>query len=735
MNLPAMGLILWRTPLGVFPFALVVGLLVAWGILVHRNLLSRHTPRKALLLLVPRLVVVLLLVVALLDPVATRRVVVRTADTVLVALDISSSMEVRDTGTASRRECAHAVLQKIKEGLPQGFKVKAIEFDTDIHEPGAAPSTGLRNTDLGAVLLSLARGVERASIAGIVMVTDGGDEPVGNVELPGVPLSIVGVGSDLSHARDLAIAEVRFPPAIEKGAALEFHVEVSARNPQAFTGLDLRHLPLVLERGENGLWKPESEQRVDLSAGQAEAVFKVTCGAVGLCSFRLTLKEQPGELTGLNNSRTLTVEVRQNSLHVLFFARELGLDLKMLRGELARDAGVTFTALFRTMGERFTIQGERVPGDESLESGFPSEAARLKPFDVVIIGSVPPRDWQERQMAALRTYVEQGGAVVFLGDEAAFGPAGYAASALAPLLPWEAPAPGYTMLHGEFAAGIAPVATSHAVVTGLGPLFEEGAPTVESVLPVGPLKPGALSLMTVVADRRAVPLVAVQRFGRGSVMALTSNTLWKWARHSEAWHTIYGMFWRQAVRSLAPAAEGGRVLSVRWDRDHYKPGEKAVAEIRTVSQESGGGPALTASLSRDRETRSLPVEPLQGQPGVYTARMVFEKRGSYHFQLVANQGTAVLETYDRILPVAPLLGEGAKLELDGRALSSLARRGGGSYVEEQEAGRVATELAKASAAGTLASEVSLLSDSPLFALLLMGVLAYEWVMRRRMNLF
>ena len=736
MSLMMTGMILWRPHLATIPFALVVGLLVAWGYFVHRNLLTRVSRKKAFLIMIPRVIVISMLVLALLDPAYSRRVVVSSADSILMALDVSSSMDVKDTGSTTRLQRARAAVQKIKSGLPSGLSVKILEFDTEVREPATARRTGVRNTDLGAVLMSLSRRADLSSCAAMILVTDGGDEPVGNVELPGIPLSIVGVGSDLANARDLAIADVQYPPAIEKEAAFEFHVDVSARNPGAFAGQDIRQVPLTLEREENGRWKPEAEQRVDLSRGRVQADFKTMCRSSGLQAFRLTLKELPGELSGLNNSRTLTVDVRQKSLHVLFFARELGLDLKMLRGELVRDTGVTFTALFRTIGERFTIQGERVPGDEPLESGFPGDVSLLKPFDVVIIGSVPLRDWHERQMVALKTYVENGGSVVFLGDEAAFGPAGYSASQLAPLLPWDAATAGYELMRGEFAVSIPLATANHPVVTGLSELLQQsGAPTVESVLPVGPLKTGALSLMTVLVDKRSVPLVAVQRYGRGSVLALSSNTLWKWARQSEELRKVYGMFWRQAVRSLAPNVEGGRILSVKWDKDHYKPGEKAVAEVRTSIQDNAAGLTLTASLSREREAKQIPVEPLQGQSGVYTAKLVFEKRGVYRFQLAAHQGTTTIETYDKTLPVAPLLGEGAKLELDGRALATLAKLGGGMYVEEQDADKLAEAVTAAHLTRTLSSDVSLLSDSPWFALVFLAVLICEWTMRRRMNLF
>jgi hypothetical protein len=43
-----------------------------------------------------------------------------------------------------------------------------------------------------------------------------------------------------------------------------------------------------------------------------------------------------GEMTYMNNTRTFAVDVQKKSLHVLYFTRELGMDFKMLRSELAR---------------------------------------------------------------------------------------------------------------------------------------------------------------------------------------------------------------------------------------------------------------------------------------------------------------------------------------------------------------------------------------------------------------
>jgi len=407
-----LGMIMWRPHLAVLPFALLIGLLVVWGMFIFRNLLSRMSRKKALILLTPRIAVVSLLMFAILDPGWTRNVEISSTNKILTVLDVSSSMDVKDLDNQSRIEHARNALQHLKKGLPAGMSLKTLEFDTELREPGTAASAHkpaeIRNTDLGATMAALSKRSDLSAYAAIVLLTDGGDEPLDHVELPGLPLYIVGVGSDLSKASDLAITDVKFPASVEKEASFEIRLDVIARNPAAFSSTSISKLPLTLEREENGQWIKESEQLVDLSRGRIQTVFKVSCHSVGLQNFRVSLKELPGELSSLNNTQTLTVDVRKKSLHVLFFARELGLDLKMLRGELVRDTGVTFTALFRTIGERFTIQGERTPGDENLESGFPADVSLLKPFDCVIIGSVPPHDWRESQLAALKTYVENG---------------------------------------------------------------------------------------------------------------------------------------------------------------------------------------------------------------------------------------------------------------------------------------------------------------------------------------
>ena len=68
-------------------------------------------------------------------------------------------------------------------------------------------------------------------------------------------------------------------------------------------------------------------------------------------------------------------------------------------------------------------------------------------------------------------------------------------------------------------------------------------------------------------------------------------------------------------------------------------------------------------------------------------------------------------------------------------MKRLAHAGGGAYYGEREIDRLAKDLAARHLTTKVTSDVSMLSDSPWFALLFVGVLACEWMVRRKKNAF
>jgi hypothetical protein len=217
-------------------------------------------------------------------------------------------------------------------------------------------------------------------------------------------------------------------------------------------------------------------------------------------------------------------------------------------------------------------------------------------------------------------------------------------------------------------------------------------------------------------------------------MAIATDTLWKWALQPEPLRSAYGLFWRQAVRNLTGKTEGGQNLAVSWDKDSYRPGDQAAGEVRVLGA-GAGVLRFTASLSRNWQSTAIEVSPVTAQPGAFDVRPRFRDRGDYDFRLVAYQGERVLEAYEKTFPIAPRLEEGSRLELDEVFLKRLAALGGGVYLRESDAAQFPERVASRPLRRIAVEESSLIEAGPWFVLVFLAVLALEWTLRRKFNLF
>ena len=730
------GLLQWRPRLSPLECGLLILLAAAWFWFVHRRLRRRLTPAQARLLLAPKVILFILLLVALLDPVSASEKKEAARGKLLALVDASASMDTADDYRAPRLTRAQRIIADWQRRLPPGLVLDELEFDTALHPPGKRPPTGERGTDLGGCLLAAAERPDISAYKAVVVLTDGGDEALEGLALPSPPLSVIGLSAPAETWNDVSVVQVEHPDVAEKDVDFEVTADLQARagHGEGFSGR-LTQVQVTLERATGTNWQNAGTQRVDLSGGRARARFSAKTAETGLQRYRVSAAPVSGELSLLNNQRAFTVEVQKKALRVLYFARELGQEFKLLRGELARDPGITFTALFRTAGERFTLQGDRLPGDTGLDAGLPADKKALESFDGIILGAFRAEECSRAQMQALAQYVEGGGVLIFQGGEKAFGRGGYADTPLAVLFPWRVAASEPEPARGLFAVETPPAASGHPVLAGVEDAVVRASAVLESVNLVGEPKPAATVLLNARVGPRSVPVVAFQPFGNGKVLAIASNTLWKWATGREELRVAYGLLWRQALRNLAGKAQGGQNLGVKWDRAFYRPGEQATATINVLGLPSAEGLRFTASLAWTNQATPITVEPVVGQPGAFTASLRFRRRGDYGFRLVAYRGERVLESYEKAFAVGPLAGEGSRLELNEAFLKQLANPGGGAYLREDQAGKLLEQVSAVVAQKSIRTESSLAEAGPYFALAFVLVLAMEWTMRRRMNLW
>ena len=733
---PSLALLQWRPHLPTLWCGVVLLGGTLWLLILYRRLLRRWPPRRARWLLLPKLLLLLLLLLALFDPVSAIQQTEHAKGKLLVLVDASSSMDVADDYHQARIVRARKLVEQWQGTVPRGLKLDALDFDTSIHSSAAPAGDALRGTDLGECLLALADRSDVNSYLGVVLLTDGGDEVLENPPLPKVPVSVVGIGTESANWDDVALTDVQCPLVAEKDVEFEISADILAHagHSQGFAER-VANLQVRLEHATaSNRWERVADQTVPLANLRGRARLSAHSSQIGLQRYRLTVQPVPGELSALNNSRSITVNVQNRSLHALYFTRELGQEFKVLRNELGRDPGLTFTALFRTTADRFTLQGDYVPGSADLAGGLPATKAGLEAFNAVILGSFPAEELSPGQMQALAEFVEQGGTLIFLGGDQSFGRGGYAQTSLAPLFPWRLLDREPEPPHGEFVVQVPPTGLGHPILATMETVLARNSATVDSVNLVAELKPGATALLATRVGGRELAVAALQPFGKGKVLGIASNTLWKWAMRPEPLGSAYGLFWRQAIRNLTGQTEGSRNLSLRWDKDFYRPGEQALGDIR-VAGTGFAAVRFTASVIARGQNLPVTVEPMPGQSQTYQVKLRFRERGDYLFRLVAYQGERVLDTCEKTFAVAPGLPEGSRLELDEPFLKQLAQNGGGSYYREGAARQFLERIRAGHTRKVTLEESSLVEAGPWFAAAFLMILIGEWILRRRINLF
>jgi len=733
-----MNILRWRIHLHpVLAAGLILGMAI-WLVVIYRRCRCGYSLRETLMLIAPKALIVLLMIVAYFDPVWT---VVRNPGKdrkVTVLLDTSTSMDVDDASEDSRVERAESLVETLRSELGGVTGIEILEFDESLRDPQKDKRPApIRGTNLGKSLYSLSDEDDTIRRLGVVVLTDGGDESLQGLELPDCPVHIAGIGAEPDTWDDLAIASVEAPAVVEPESDFEVTAQVVLRSASGDLKRSIPTNQVKLQQRIEDRWQDLASKTVDLERLQSTVTFEATARSEGGPAFyRVSTPAAPGEMSELNNVRTFSVETREDTLHVLFFAQELGWDFRQIKKELERDPVVEVTSLLRISDERFLVQGSRQEGDQMLDAGFPTSRELLDLYKCVIIGSFDASQWRADQFKALIEYVEQGGSVVLLGGEHSFGRGGYARTPIEPLFPWRISATDPPLQIGSFSVRVPIASAAHGIVARTADLLAQaGSAGVESVNMHGKIKSGAVSLLDTSAAGGQMSLVALQRYGEGQTMGVATNTMWKWTRTSELMKEAYGHFWRSAIRHLVGSEEGTRFLAVKWDQSSYSPGERAVATIRTLGRQDGAQLHLKTSLKIMPEGNPVRVESSMSRENVYTAEMVFSETAGYLFEADAYRGEELIESYEKTFVVGTGPNEGANLEIDHAFLDNLARQTGGIYVREGDFDTLIDRIKAGILSEAATMEIPLVQDRYLYLIVFLLILMAEWFLRRRMNLF
>ena len=748
-------------PAGAPIVACVAGLLI---LLLTAYGLRRLPARRRAALLALRFVGVAAALALVVQPALRRERRANVPSRVVVLIDQSASMSLPASGQSPRTrvEVARALA---RDGLVGGA-LRGVDRSVELYAlppivakplgdaPVAIPPASLDErpaaggvTRIAEALAALPNVADR-DLAGVVVISDGSDHgrlgasggkldesTLLSLRGLGAPIHTVAVGEE--QVRDLVVGRVTHDDFAFVRTPISFEVTVHALGA-ARAGWVGRRVPVVLRR--DGL--VVSTETITLAdAADQRVTFRHVPDRVGEFVFDVSVPALPDELTTRNNVARFQLRVVRDRVRVLQVCGRPSWDERFLRSLFKRDPNVDLISFFIL----------RTPN--AIEVATTDELFResLHTFDLVVLQNF---DYGPYQMATylpeIRRYVEEGGALAMLGGELSFDAGGYAGTPIEAILPVElgvvASGKGAAIDVQRVHPKLTLLGRSHPL-TALALDVEESAklfadlPPIDGVNLVRRAKPDATVLAVhptlLDADHQPLPIISVREAGRGRVLAVGSDSTWRWSFSGGAHGALrpYERFWESAIRWLVrdPSLSLLRIDIVRAE-------VTSVARVTAVGTDYSPlvGAQVTFALERiaDPDAHSAPTATLTPPPpGVTDDRGHLDRplpalpEGAYRLHAKATLGGRPVED-DKIFVVSGAEAELADPQPRPDLLSALSSATGGTTRTASQ-GLSGLSFKPPREVRVAASEDRPLWTSPLLLALGFGSLALAWWLGRR----
>jgi uncharacterized membrane protein len=724
-----------------YALAFVAALLFAW--LAYARVAVPLTRSRRALLTALRALTLLLIVVFLLRPVRFVQADGARDSVVAILVDTSRSMRLADAGTP-RIEQARALAEKLQADLAAHFQTDVLSFGESLarSEP-AQLDANARRSDLSGALLALADRYRGRRIAGVVVVSDGGDTSeieAGSRRPLGVPVFTVGVG-DPAGMRDREIVNLTAGEPQVAGSSVDLSVSVTS------TGFGVA--PIELRLSENG--RPLETRRLTPAADGASVheVFTVSPAPDRETVYTVTIPADAGEVVAENNSRSVLVPPQGRRRTILLVEGAPGFEHTFLKRALARDPALEVDSVVRKGQDEggrdtFFIQASS-RRSQALASGYPTRRADLFAYDAVFFGNIEGDFFGREQLAMTADFVASRGGGLLVFGARSFEQAGLAGTPLAEVLPIDLTERSATVT--RTAAGTTPPVNALALTSdGAGhPATRVAAtsdesqkrwgklPPLAAVATAGGPRPGAQVLAVTGAGNALRPLLVTQRYGQGRSMVFTGEATWRWRMMLPASDPTYELVWRQLARWVAGGAP---------ERIEIPPASVALPgtteSVPVLVRDEEFRPVANAQVSirftaPGGEERTISAALSDPAAGRYTASVRFDQPGVYRVTADVRRGSESLGSVSRPMLVGGVDVELAEPRLNEAVLQRIAGTADGRYVTLAEAG-ILPGLLQQSEVGERPMEMRDLWHNAISLVAIVILLGAEWLARRRVGL-
>jgi len=662
---------------------------------------------------------------------------------IAVLVDDSRSMAIADSGSdgkTQREASALAALQGgVLAGLQKRFQTRVYRLDGGLNRAektdGLQPSAAA--THISAGLKQLATETGDLPVGAVVLLSDGAENS-GGIDLDAItalrnrrlPVHTIGFGKEQA-ARDVEMEDVSVAP--RAMADSRMRATVSLRQ-YGYAG---SKATLTAKDGDKVLASKDITLAADGQV-QAETVF-FNAGAAGVRRVTFSLVPLNGEENAANNAIVKLVSVSGDRRRILYVEGEPRWEYKFIRRAADDDKELQIVSMLRTTENKIYRQGISDPSE--LADGFPDKAEDLFRYDGIIIGSVEAGYFTPRQQELLREYVDtRGGGLLFLGGRFSLADGGWGASSITELLPTFLPNAKDTFHRDPAITQLTAAGADSPVMR----LIDDPAKNVErwKTLPYlmdyedpGNPKPGATVLAEMTPQGRAkMPLLITQSYGRGRTAIMATSGSWRWQMSGALGDPTHDLFWQQLLRWVVADSPGTVVASIPeaqlMDGGHVK----LTATVRDKAFVLAPDARVAAhTIGPDNSSAMVDLTPVPSTPGTFAADWTAGKPGSYVAEVTAGRGSDELGrdvlTFERQDGVA----ENFHTEQNRELLEKLSSETGGRYWSADQLDKLPSEISY-SEAGISVRNTKELWNMPIVFLLLFGLMAGEWLTRRKWGL-
>jgi hypothetical protein len=733
---------IFTLPQVVLLIALAIGL-AAW--LYRRAFTVTGTGRtSARALAILRVLIVAAIAALLLNPVATRTSRDTTKPPLLVLLDTSHSMSIRDVDGKTRFEAERAATledTELMQRLRSQYDCRLLRLadtatpqDIDAFLKTAQPDG--THTHIGEAILSALGGVSSAASGGILLVSDGrnnGDaDPIAAAHQARerrFPLFTLCLG-DTKQTPDVAL--VNRKPQIyavpQQRVTLTAEVQSVGYGGQTAQADLLRAGKVVQTRAI----QLDDHKPVPLS-------FEVQENQEGTYRYTLSVRPMPKELTTSNNRSSVFLQVLKSKARVLVLEGRPSWDAKFLIKALRTDPSIEVDAIFKITSEKYfaITGGKQTDSQSSGPIQIPKTAAELAKYDVVIIGKGYEGFFDAQQTEGLKSYVaNHAGNLIFLR-----GKPDERTEALRGLEPIQWSADQINDIRMQLteegqrnpAFNFSNVPSAQDAVQKLPTMISATKVVGEKALAVVLARAVGVASGAAGADTHEMAVLAYQNYGQGKVLSLVGEGLWRWALlppEMKDYTTCYSDFWTQLIRWMVNQSDflPGQDVSLKTDHATYANGDSVtlMAFVRGKQQEAL--PPVTITQPDGRTSRIALGK--GGSQADFVGTYRPQEPGEYVASLDRPRGGSLIVPFS----VYPDSQEDLVTAADPDLMRQIAHEGGGEALTAATLRDLPDKLKQARSILTEKTASRSTWDKGWVLALIMSLLTCEWLLRRRFGL-